>query len=235
MLTLNNITLSLNQHVILRNITAHAHPGDMILMVGHNGSGKSTLLDVIAGTLKPDAGNITFNECPITEFDERQRTSVISRLNQNPTLNTAATLTVEQNLVLATLKGKRATLRRGVGTIQHTANPWQPLLHKKMSDLSGGQRQLIAFSMATMTQPQILLLDEPTAALDPHATQELIGKIKKQAANKHTITIMVTHELAFIEQLGNKLWILTNGVLRVIDKHKELITAEKIKGLLCNE
>lgn len=234
MLTLNNITLSLNQQVILRNITAHAHPGDMILMIGHNGSGKSTLLNIIAGTLKPDTGSITLDERVITLLDERERTSIISRLNQNPTLNTAATLTVEQNLALAALKGKRATLRRGVGAIQHAASPWHLLLHKKMGDLSGGQRQLIAFSMATMTQPRILLLDEPTAALDPHATQELLAKIKAQATNKQTITIMVTHELKFIEQLGNKLWILNNGSLRIIDKQKESIAPNKIKELLCN-
>lgn len=233
MLTLKNITFSFNRHTILHDINAQAQPGDIILIIGHNGSGKSTLLNIIAGTRAPEHGTITINEHDITRMGERQRALLMSRLHQNPTMNTAATLTVAHNLSLAQLKGKRALLRNGSIDTHNIAEEMRPLLHKRMCDLSGGQRQLIAFNMTTLMQPPILLLDEPTAALDPQATQTLLVQIKKYASNKKAIVIMVTHELEHVEFLGNKLWILNNGTLRIIDKQKELVSPQTLKELLC--
>lgn len=229
MLRLNNLSIAINGHSILHNIHAHAQPGDIILVVGQNGSGKSTLLNVIAGTITPKMGSIVFNKRDITALNEQQRATIVSRLHQNPSMNTATTLTVAQNIALARLKNRRATLHGGLSAMGATAHDIQTLLHKRMSDLSGGQRQLIAFEMATMTEPAILLLDEPTAALDQQATTRLLKQITQQAALNKTITIMVTHDLEHIEQLSSQVWILNHGTLRVLDNRQKTITAQILK------
>lgn len=237
MLQLINISVHINNQHILRTINTQAQPGDIILVVGRNGSGKSTLLATIAGRLKPTSGSIIINNHDITNWNERQRTKKISTLFQNPAMNTAGTLTVAQNFALAQLKNKTATFHNALtrissGTTHSQLLASNSIMHKRMSELSGGQQQLIAFTMATCIPPSILLLDEPTAALDHQATQQLLSQIKQQTITQKIITIIVTHELEYIEQLGNKVWILNNGVLRAVDTKKESISIQKIKEMI---
>jgi putative ABC transport system ATP-binding protein len=106
------------------------------------------------------------------------------------------------------------------------------MLKNKVSNLSGGQRQMLAFIIATTMHPQLLILDEPTAALDPISSDNLLALIKTMLSPK-LITLMITHDLEQAVQLGNKIWIMKNGIISdVIDKNEIFINSEKLKELL---
>ncbi len=175
MITLENITVKIGSKPILKTISCAIQPGDFIVIVGPNGAGKSTLFDVISGKRKSSSGKILFDDNNITHMDERRRSSFISRLFQNPQHNGAPSMTVAQNLALSTLKNKNACLVDGMKNFPtHITTELkqlnldnQKILTTNMGNLSGGQRQSLAFIMATLTPPKLLLLDEPTAALDP--------------------------------------------------------------------
>jgi putative tryptophan/tyrosine transport system ATP-binding protein len=220
MIELKNITVSLNNMPILKNISVTIQPGDFIVIVGPNGSGKSTLLNVMAGSISLSSGSIIIDGEDVTSKSELERMSCIARLFQDPQRNCVAPLTVAQNLALATLKGRRATLNKAIDAYPAEAveTVLRPMMEnideqliKPMMSLSGGQRQIISLVMATLKNPKVLLLDEPTAALDPQAATKML-LFSAQFIKKHGITtLLITHDPYVALHLGNKLWIVRNG------------------------
>ena len=219
MIQLHNITVAFNDHLVLNNLCASVHQGDFITIIGPNGAGKTTLFDVIAGRIQPHDGTITLDNLVVTTLNEQKRSKQISRLFQNPNTNVVPSLTVAQNLMLAWKKGSPVRLKK---VPQQLPQPilerlalcnldTEKLLKKSMSTLSGGQRQTIALIMATLHIPKILLLDEPTAALDPQAATILIGFAKKLIEQYSITTLMITHNQELAMSLGNKLWVLKEG------------------------
>ena len=239
MLTLQNICISFNNHIILKDLSQQVKDGDFIVIIGQNGSGKTTLLNLIAGTIFPKSGNLLLNQQSITTLNECKRSQFISRLFQDPKQNVALSLSIKQNLALALLKNKTATLCNGLNIVHQTPKLLEKCAHlfnhsiinKKMHELSGGQRQMIAFLMATATSPKILLLDEPTAALDPQATHKMVELINQHASQHKSIIFMITHDLEEATKLGNKLWIIKNEAILEVNKQKETITEQKIKKM----
>jgi putative ABC transport system ATP-binding protein len=227
MLKLEHISKIFGQRTVLKDVSATINTGDFIIIVGANGSGKSTLFNIIAGTLQADSGNILLTAQgqaqDITNSNDIARTNYIAQLFQNPKVNTVDSMTVAQNLALALMKGKTVGLDSGKKVITHEMVTYihqeygvdvAPFLNKNMRELSGGQRQLIAFIMATLHRPALLLLDEPTAALDPQAATTLLKCAYRFIKDHNMTALLVTHDPQLALTLGNKLWLIGDGKLQ---------------------
>lgn len=220
MLHLKNISVSFGAKSVLNDLSCVVEDGDFIIIVGANGAGKSTFFDVIAGKTQPTSGSIFLDEKNITKVNELERSSYITRLFQNTHLNSVGIMTVHQNLSMALYSRRHAQLTNGMGTmprerarelVRSISSDPEILLDTPMNRLSGGQRQLIAFIMSTMLIPKILLLDEPTAALDPSASTTLLQFASKFIKSHNVTTLMITHDPHIALSMGNKVWILEDG------------------------
>ncbi|MBX9830983.1 ATP-binding cassette domain-containing protein [Candidatus Babeliales bacterium] len=227
MITLKNISKKHGTKTVLANVNTTIEQGDFIVIVGTNGSGKTTLFDLIAGAQAPTDGTITLDNTNITATDAKARGRWMGRLLQNPEHNTVGTMTVAQNLALALFAKQSATLADAlkivtpdiINDIQKDYDvDLKPLLHTLMKSLSGGQRQLIAFIMATLTQPRLLLLDEPTAALDPQSATTLLACAHRFIHQHHMTALLITHDPQIALTLGNKLWLVKDGTVTIFDQ-----------------
>lgn len=230
MLKLNNITVIFRGIHALNNFSTVANTGDFIPIVGLNAAGKSTLVKVIAGTITPDEGTIFIDDEDITQMPPHQRALFLSMLHQDPTQGSISTMTVEQNLALALYKGQRVNLSNCLDIVQDSALlhtfyelfPSKDILKEKVSNLSGGQRQLLAFVMATAIPPKVLLLDEPNAALDPAAAERMMTFVSQFVQKNKMVTLLITHDLEMALKHGNRLWIMKRGTL-----HQQFDTSQK--------
>lgn len=228
MIKCENVSVIIDNKHILKNISCTINTGDFIVIVGPNGAGKSTFFDMISGRRIATSGKILLDNQDITHFDEQHRALVISRLFQNPQLNGVASMTVAQNLALSTYKGKTAGLADGMKRFPAHLHQEldklnlgsEKILHTRMKDLSGGQRQLLAFIMATLLPPRLFMLDEPTAALDPQAATNLLRFAIKFINEHHMTTLLITHDPELALAIGTKIWILENGqITKQFDTH----------------
>jgi putative ABC transport system ATP-binding protein len=222
MLRLEKITVSFNGRHVLKGLSCRVDKGDFVVVMGPNGTGKSTLFDIISGKTMAHSGSVFLDEEDVTRVSEQKRAHVVGRLFQNTYLGSCSILTVRENLGLAALKGKRAALNVGVKALTDTIIeerlvPLQlnleKLLDVPMGALSGGQRQIISFVMTTLKPPSILLLDEPTAALDPLSATKLLAFAHSYAKSHAIPTLLITHDPMVARHLGNRLWIVENGII----------------------
>lgn len=243
MIELKNVTVTCGGHSIIKNVSAHVQPGDVITIIGPNGAGKSTLLELIAGTIKPTSGSIWIDGNDVTELNDIVRAPMIARLCQNPNMNVVNTMSVIDNLILANLKGRRACLRTALRSKEIAINNkllatvvgqgLNGLIERPMGALSGGQRQTIALAMATLKQPKVLLLDEPTAALDPTSAGKMLNGAVEHINNHSITTLLITHDVRIAKQIGNKLWVIEEGCLsQQIGIEKRKMSIDQILQLL---
>ena len=211
---------SVNEVRALDQVDLHLNKGDFATLIGSNGAGKSTLLNGLAGVHRPDSGAMTIGGQNVTEWPEFRRAACIGRVFQDPLVGTCASLSIEQNLALAVKRGRRRGLGRGVKRRQRNFFAEQlGILELGLEDrlkasvglLSGGQRQALTMIMATLIDPQILLLDEHTAALDPKTARQILDLTERIVARKQLTTLMVTHNMAHALALGNRLIMLHQG------------------------
>jgi len=247
MLKIQNVTKAFNKEmskdlvkVALDNINLEINEGEFVTIIGSNGSGKTTLLNVISGVHKIDNGNILINNKNINNLKEHQRASFLGRVFQDPLLGTAGTMSVLENLYLANQKGRNRKLKwsfnkkdeeKFYNLVKELNLNIENNLTQKIGLLSGGQRQAITLLMATLQKPDILLLDEHTAALDPK-TAETVLNLTEALIKKHELTtLMITHNMRDALKYGNRLIMFKEGkiVLDVKGKDKENLT---IKDLL---
>jgi putative ABC transport system ATP-binding protein len=223
MIETKNICVQFGDFQALKNVTCRIHEKDFILILGHNGSGKTTLLDTLSGRITPSSGKIYRNEKDITHLSQRKRAVFISRVFQNTHMGSVGNMTVAENLSLASLKGKRAGFEAALKNfpteiVEHTLKPLglrlEQLLHTPIGMLSGGQRQIITIVMATLCEPDLLLLDEPTAALDPLSADNLLQFVRSFTQTRKTATLMITHDEKRAQFLANRTWILQQGYLQ---------------------
>ena len=223
MLKLSNISKQFNNIPVLQSFSCIVNPGDFVIIMGPNGTGKTTLFDTIAGKITPAKGSILLDGMDITSMPEQKRAAFIGRLFQNTYLGSCSSLTVRENLAMATLKTRPAGFQKAslafpkeiVAEIFAPLNfNLEKLLDVPMGDLSGGQRQIIAFIMAILKPPKLLLLDEPTAALDPTTATLLLSFAKKYAQTHQIPILLITHDPMIAKHLGNRLWILGNGAIQ---------------------
>lgn len=225
MLQLNSIHLTFNAGTpsevrALRGLSLTIAVGDFVTVIGANGAGKSSLFNVIAGTLPVERGRILLHDQDISDWPEYRRSTRIGRVFQNPALGTCPGLTVLENLALAARRGQRLSLKSGVkrsdrarfhdllGSINLGL---ENRLDTDVALLSGGQRQAITLLMATLSQPELLLLDEHTAALDPNAAAQVIDLTLSLAKQHHLTVLMITHSMQQACQIGNRLVMMNAG------------------------
>lgn len=227
-----------NQAVALEDIDLHIEEGEFVTVIGSNGAGKSTLLNGIAGSLFFDAGSIRIGGREVTRWPEYKRAKLISRVFQDPLLGTCPSATIEQNMALAYRRGKRRGLRIGVRGKDRTFFREQLRklglgLEDRLSDrvglLSGGQRQAMTMLMATMLRPEVMLLDEHVAALDPKTANQILSLTIAIVETKKLTTLMVTHNMKQAIALGSRLIMLHQGRL-IFD-----IRGKEKKGLTVND
>ncbi|MBS1009041.1 ABC transporter ATP-binding protein [Leuconostoc suionicum] len=225
---------------ILKSINFDIYDGDFITVLGTNGAGKSTLFNTIAGNLSVTSGEILHNGNNIAHETAVKRTNYIARVFQDPKMGTAPRMTVAENLLLAEKRGSKRTLRsRGLTQKKLTeyaeltkvmGNNLDSRLNTATGDLSGGQRQALSFLMATRVKPELLLLDEHTAALDPKTSEQLMLATNEQVTANNLTALMITHNLADALKYGNRLIILNAGniVLDVRDDEKNALDEAQI-------
>lgn len=225
MLKIEEVTVSFgkgtpDEHKVFEQFDFSVAKGDFVSIVGSNGSGKTTLLNLISGSLHPDSGKICFKGQDITRQKEYKRARYIGRVFQDPQKGSCADLTILENMALADSKNKPYGLTPAVS--KKRAAHYQELLsacsmglenrlHAKVGTLSGGQRQALALVIANMTDIDLLLLDEHTAALDPKSSRTVMDLTERLIREKKITTLMVTHNLRFAVEYGNRLVMLHEG------------------------
>lgn len=244
MLTIKHISKTFNQGTVnekkaLQDLSLTMNDGDFITVIGGNGAGKSTLLNLIAGVFPPDCGTIDLNGVDISIMPEHKRAKYIGRVFQDPLMGTAADMEISENLAMAARRGKSRTLRWGV-TEQEKEEYKKQLarlglgleerLSSKVGLLSGGQRQAITLLMASIQKPDLLLLDEHTAALDPITARKVLDLTGKIVEESNLTTLMITHNMNDAIRMGNRLVMMHDGriIYDVSGDEKKQLTVEKL-------
>lgn len=224
---------------VFKNLNLEANPGDFITIIGSNRAGKSTLFNIINGKITPDEGTIELNGKDITKLESFARSKWISQVYQDPTLGTAPSMLVLENLSMAMNKGKSFNVSFGLDIknidlfereLKNLGLGLENQLYTKVGLLSGGQRQCLSLIMSTLQKPEILLLDEHTAALDPQTSQVILDKTNEVINRYEIITLMITHNMQDAIKYGNRLIMLHGGeiIFDIKGKEKEELTVEKL-------
>ncbi|OFU51513.1 ABC transporter ATP-binding protein [Aerococcus sp. HMSC10H05] len=229
----------------LDDLSLKVEKGDFITIVGGNGAGKSTLLNAIAGTFLLDSGNITLNGKDITRLAEEERAKSVSRVFQNQSMGTAPRMTVEENLSLALKRGQKRGFKLAIK--EENRKQFQQALSQlhlglenrldtEIGLLSGGQRQAIALLMATLTRPEILLLDEHTAALDAKTSKRILEISSDQVKDHNLTALMITHNLQDALLYGNRMILLHHGkIIKDFSKaEKDALTAGDLYQMMAD-
>lgn len=204
----------------LKGVDLTIPTGQFITVIGTNGSGKSTLLNAIAGTFLPDAGTIRVAGVDVSRQAEYRRASLIGRVFQDPFKGTCPTMSVAENLRMAELRGERRGLRLGLNRkafdryhtlLKGLGMRLENRLKASMGTLSGGQRQAVTLLMSTLKRPQLLLLDEHTAALDPRAAEQVINVTNQVVRENSLTTLMVTHSMEQALEQGDRTIMMHRG------------------------
>lgn len=206
--------------VLLDSIDLTINAGEFVTVLGGNGAGKSTLFNSIAGTTTVTSGTITMGDRLVNNLSEEKRAEFLSRVFQDPKMGTAPRMTVAENLLLAQKRGERRILRKRqlkqqkeyfYELCKEVGNGLENHLDTPTGHLSGGQRQALSLLMATIKRPELLLLDEHTAALDPKTSKQLMALTDRRIKEEHLTCLMITHRMEDALHYGNRLIVLQKG------------------------
>ena len=206
--------------VILDDVSLKIYAKDFITILGGNGAGKSTLFNAISGTLTLTSGSVFIKGNDVTNHSPEKRAAAISRVFQDPKVGTAPRMTVAENIAIAALRGRRRSL--GLRNIakykddfaslaEQIGNGLEKHLDTPTGNLSGGQRQALSLLMATIVPPDLLLLDEHTAALDPKTSVALMQLTDDLVTSKDLTALMITHHMEDALKYGNRLIVMKDG------------------------
>ena len=228
---------TVNQKTALNGLNLKLNEGDFVTVIGGNGAGKSTMLNAVAGVWPVDEGQIIIDGTDVTKLSEYKRAAYLGRVFQDPMTGTAATMGIEENLALAAGRG---------GWLSHVSKADKKAfrervalldmgLENRMSQpvglLSGGQRQALTLMMATFNPPELLLLDEHTAALDPGTAEKVLSLTEKIVAENKLTCMMITHNMQSALELGNRTIMMNNGQI-IMDTSGEERKALTVPDLL---
>jgi len=240
MISLKNITKvfnkgKVNEVIALKDVSLQINKGEFVVMIGANGSGKSTLLNIIEGAEMLTSGSVEINGTDVTALPEHKRSKWVARVFQNPYNGTAPDLTILDNFRLAALRTQQKKITVGINAafkkkvqekIAMLGMGLENKINQPIGSLSGGQRQALTLLMSVMDDTDVLLLDEPTAALDPKSAQVVLNLADKLIKEFNLTALFVTHNLKDAQQYGNRLIQMREG------KIERDITAEAKENLL---
>ncbi len=226
---------TITEKIALVDLSLHLAPGDFVTVIGGNGAGKSTLMNSIAGTFFVDRGTIAIDGEDITRWPEHRRAKYIGRVFQDPMMGTAAGMMIEENLAIASRRGRMPSLRWSApksdqqkfrDLLATLGLGLEDRLESKVGLLSGGQRQALTLLMATMADPKLLLLDEHTAALDPKTAEQVLRITTSIVESRHLTTLMITHNMRDALRCGNRLIMMYDGriLIDVAGEEKKHLT-----------
>lgn len=225
MLELKNICKSFNvgtvdEKCLFKNFKIKINKGEFVAVVGSNGSGKTTLLNITSGDVMPESGAVLLGGRDITKLKNYKRAKNIARVFQNPSMGTCPAMTIYENMSIADNKGKPFGLRMGLNKdrkefyqsrLETLGMGLENRLSTRAGSLSGGQRQALSLIMATVSNPDLLLLDEHTAALDPKSSDIVMELTRKIIEEENITTIMVTHNLRHAVEYGTRSVMMHEG------------------------
>ena len=230
---------TVNEKAALRGVSLTLNDGDFVTVIGGNGAGKSTLLNAVAGVWPVDSGSISIGGTDVTHLPEHKRAKYIGRVFQDPMMGTAATMQIEENMALAARRGRARTLRPGITrderdhyreTLKILDLGLEDRLTSKVGLLSGGQRQALTLLMAALRKPDLLLLDEHTAALDPKTAAKVLEATERIVQKDRLTTLMITHNMRDAIVHGNRLIMMYEGrvALDISGEDKKRLTVEDL-------
>ena len=211
---------TIDEKVLFSDFNLKIGDGEFVGVIGSNGSGKTTMLNIISGSIPMDAGSVTLDGEEIGDTKDYKRAMKIGRVFQNPSLGTCPSMTIWENMSIADNKGKRFGLSFGLNRarkefyqsqLELLGMGLENRLNTPAGSLSGGQRQALAMIMATMIRPDLLLLDEHTAALDPKSSDTVMMLTEKIVREKNITTLMVTHNLRHAVEYGTRAIMMHEG------------------------
>ena len=236
MIDINNIhktfnTGRANQVNAVNGIDLHIKSGEFVVIVGSNGSGKTTLLDMVAGSVFPNTGSINIDGKDVTKLPDYRRSQWIARVFQNPVSGTASDLSIIDNFRLAAIRTRPKGLTIGINDtfknqvkekISTLGLGLENKIEQPMGTLSGGQRQALTLLMSVMDSCKVLLLDEPTAALDPRSAQVVMKTAEELIKDYRLTAILITHNLKDAYTYGNRLILMGEGlVMKDLDAERK--------------
>jgi tungstate transport system ATP-binding protein len=220
MIEIRNLLIQRNGRDVLNINSLDIQRGETLAVVGPNGAGKSTLLLALAGLLKPAGGEIRFEGKPLKALDELVYRRKISFVFQSPLL---LDMTVEENVALGlkfrgvpkeAIKAQAAKWMKSLGV--------ESLAARRASQLSGGEAQRVSLARAFVLNPELLLLDEPFAALDPPTRVKLLDDLSSLLAEDHRTAVFVTHNLNEAAKLSDRIAVIVNGRVRQVGTSKRI-------------
>lgn len=235
-----NVVVDENIKPLLKDINLTIDEGEFVTVIGTNGAGKSTLFNSITGDLAVSSGKVFLNGEDVTNKAPERRAKYLGHVFQDPKLGTAPRMTVAENLALAQNRGMhlglglrqiKAQLDKFIELTTKTGNNLEQAINKPTEQLSGGQRQALSLLMATIKLPNLLLLDEHTAALDPHTSQNIMELTNQIVTDNHLTTLMITHQMDDALKYGNRLLVLDQGEIIADIKGSEKAQLTKLKLL----
>lgn len=240
MLSIENVSKTFfrgtpNEKQALRDVNLRLDNGDFCTVIGSNGAGKSTLLNAVAGAFPVDSGRIILAGRDITKMPEHRRSALIGRVFQDPMKGTAGNMMIEENLAMAARRGdmpglawseKKERTEQFRAMLAELGLGLENRLTAHVGLLSGGQRQAVTLLMATLRRPELLLLDEHTAALDPKTAAKVLEMTERIVSAKKLTTLMITHNMRDALRYGNRLIMMHNGrpVVDVSGEEKARLT-----------
>ena len=244
MLKLNHINKyynagTVNEMCLFRDFNLSIEDGQFVSVVGSNGSGRTSMMNIICGSIPVDQGTIEIGGVDITNMPEYKRQRRIGRVYQDPARGTCPHMTILENMSLADNKGKPFNLLPGTNrqrvddyreSLKSLGLGLEDKMNVKVGVLSGGQRQAMALLMSTMTPIEFLILDEHTAALDPKTAEVIMELTDKVVKEKKLTTIMVTHNLRYAVEYGDRLLMMHQGqaIMDKAGKEKKEIQIDDI-------
>ncbi len=244
MLEISNISKTFNvgtanEKTVFEGLSLTLNEGDFVTVIGGNGAGKSTMLNLVAGVYPVDGGHIKIGGVDVTKLPEHKRAKYIGRVFQDPRMGTATDMWLEDNLAIAECRGtvrglgwalKRSDRIRYREILRELDLGLENRLSTKMGQFSGGQRQAVTLLMATMRKPQLLLLDEHTAALDPKTAAKVLEITDRLVRENNLTTLMVTHNMRDAITHGNRLIMMNAGkiILDISGEEKKNLTVDML-------
>ncbi len=243
MIHLENVTKTFNpgtagQKKVIRGLSLKVKPGDFITIIGSNGAGKTTLFNLISGNIFPTSGKILIKGEDMTKTPEYKRAKLIGRIFQDPLAGTASNMTIEDNMMITFKKGFKwpvISLNKTMRALfqeqlQQLDMALESRMKENVNSLSGGQRQALTLLMTVLSNPDILLLDEHTAALDPRNAAIVMELTTKFINKQNLTTLMVTHNMNHAIAFGNRLIMMDAGeiIIDISQEEKEKLTVKKL-------
>ncbi len=243
MLTINNLSKCFykgteNENIVFNNFNLNINQGECTAILGSNGCGKSTLFNIISGILSQDSGDIILSDININNLKENERSKYIGRVHQDPSMGVSPSLTILENISLSDKKGQKFSLKPLVNKnrIEEYVNKLKTLdlglenkLNTEVKFLSGGQRQSLSLLMATFKKPELLLLDEHTAALDPKTSKLIMDKTQELIKTHKITTMMISHNIRDAIKYSDRLIMLKKGEVVLDVRNGEITEKEIIK------